>query len=184
MKIEPLAIPGPLLILPERHADARGYFAETFRKDLVEPLTGPVEFVQDNQSRSAKAGTVRGLHFQVAPSPQAKLVHVIRGAVFDVAVDLRKSSPSYGRHVAATLSAENLAVLYVPVGFAHGFCTLEPDTEVVYKASAYYDPAAEKGLLWNDPALNIDWPFEASAVTISDKDRTLPPLSRLGSWFD
>jgi dTDP-4-dehydrorhamnose 3,5-epimerase len=108
---------------------------------------------------------------------------VVRGAIMDVAVDIRKTSPTYGKHVTATLSAKNFAQLYVPIGFAHGFCTLEPDTEVVYKVSNYYDPSTEKGLLWNDPALKIDWPFGAGAVTLSDKDRKYPPLSQLGSWF-
>jgi dTDP-4-dehydrorhamnose 3,5-epimerase len=183
MKFETFDIAGPLLILPEKHADARGFFAEVFRKDVLASKTGPIEFVQDNHSHSSKPGTVRGLHFQVTPTPQAKLVRAVRGAVFDVAVDLRKSSPTYGRHVATTLSAENFAQLYVPIGFAHGFCTLEPNTEVVYKVSAYYDPATEKGLLWNDPALKIAWPHGLSRVTISDKDRNYPPLDQLGAWF-
>jgi dTDP-4-dehydrorhamnose 3,5-epimerase len=183
MKIELFDIAGPLLIRPEKHVDARGFFAEVFRKDVLASKTGPIEFVQENHSRSSKAGTVRGLHFQVAPTPQAKLVRVVRGAILDVAVDLRKSSVSYGRHVATTLSAENFAQLYVPIGFAHGFCTLEPDTEVVYKVSNYYDPSTEKGLLWNDPTLKIAWPVGPSEVTISDKDRNYPPLQQLGAWF-
>ena len=183
MKVETLNIPGPLLIVPEKHSDTRGFFAEIFRKDFLEAKIGPIEFVQDNYSRSSRAGTVRGLHFQVAPAPQAKLVSVVRGAIMDVAVDIRKSSPTYGRHVARTLSAENLAQFYVPIGFAHGFYTLEPDTEVVYKVSNYYDPSTEKGLLWNDSALKIGWPIGIGKVTISDKDRNYPPLSELGDWF-
>jgi dTDP-4-dehydrorhamnose 3,5-epimerase len=183
MKTEVFDIPGPVLFLPIKHSDPRGFFAEVFRKDFLQFKAGAIDFVQDNHSYSAKAGTVRGLHFQVAPTPQAKLVRVVRGAILDVAVDLRKSSPSYGRHVAATLSAKNLAQLFVPIGFAHGFCTLEPDTEVVYKVSSYYDPSTERGLLWNDRALKIAWPVGPSDVTISDKDQNYPPLHRLGAWF-
>jgi dTDP-4-dehydrorhamnose 3,5-epimerase len=183
MKIEVFDIPGPLLIVPKKHADARGFFAEVYRKDALRDEIGPIEFVQDNHSLSSKPGTVRGLHFQVAPTPQAKLVRVVHGAIFDVAVDIRQSSPTYGQHVAATLSAENLAQFYVPIGFAHGFCTLEPNTEVVYKVSGYYDPATEKGLLWNDPALKIAWPHGLSRATISDRDRNYPPLDQLGTWF-
>jgi dTDP-4-dehydrorhamnose 3,5-epimerase len=183
VEVQTFDIFGPLLLLPKKHLDARGFFAEVYRQDVLASKTGPIEFVQDNQSRSSKAGTVRGLHFQVAPTPQAKLVRVVHGAIFDVAVDIRQSSPTYGHHVTATLSVENLAQLYVPIGFAHGFCTLEPNTEVVYKVSSYYDPATEKGLLWNDPALKIEWPLGLSRVTISDKDRNYPPLAQLGTWF-
>jgi dTDP-4-dehydrorhamnose 3,5-epimerase len=183
MKIETFDILGPLLISPTKYSDGRGYFAETFRKDWLESSVGLIDFVQDNQSYSAKIGTVRGLHFQIAPTPQAKLVRVVHGAIVDVAVDLRKSSPTYGLHVATILSAENFAQLYIPVGFAHGFCTLEPDTEVVYKVSNYYDPSTEKGLLWNDPVLKISWPVESADATLSDKDRDYPPLSKLGTWF-
>jgi dTDP-4-dehydrorhamnose 3,5-epimerase len=183
MKTESFDIPGPVLFLPTKHSDGRGFFSEVFRKDFLQFKVGAIEFVQDNHSHSAKAGTVRGLHFQVAPTPQAKLIRVVRGAILDVAVDIRKSSPSYGRHVAARLSAKNFSQLYVPIGFAHGFCTLEPNTEVVYKVSSYYDPSTEKGLLWNDPALNIAWPVGPGQVTISDKDRQYPPLSQLETWF-
>jgi dTDP-4-dehydrorhamnose 3,5-epimerase len=183
MKTDGFNVPGPMLITPKKHLDDRGFFSEIFRKDLFEKSVGPIEFVQENHSRSAKSGTVRGLHFQVAPTAQAKLVRVVRGSIVDVAVDIRKSSPTYGQHVTVTLSAENLAQLYVPTGFAHGFCTLEPGTEVVYKVSSYYDPSTEKGLLWNDPTLKIAWPFPPSGVTISDKDRIYPPLARLGTWF-
>lgn len=183
MKIEIFNIPGPILFIPAKHSDTRGFFSEVFRKDYLESKVGPSEFVQENHSYSSKSSTVRGLHFQVPPTSQAKLIRVIRGAVMDVAVDIRKSSPTYGHHVVTTLSAKNFAQLYVPIGFAHGFCTLEPDTEVVYKASNYYDPSTEKGLLWNDPALKIAWPVGPSDVTISDKDRNYPPLSQLGTWF-
>jgi dTDP-4-dehydrorhamnose 3,5-epimerase len=183
MKIQKFDIPGPVLILPKKHSDERGFFSETFRKNFLQREVGPIEFVQDNHSYSPKSGTVRGFHFQIAPTPQAKLVRVVRGAIMDVAVDIRKSSPSYGDHVSTTLSADNFAQFYVPIGFAHGFCTLEPDTEVVYKVSNYYDSSTEKGLLWNDPALKIAWPVGPSDVTISDKDRNYPPLGQLGAWF-
>jgi dTDP-4-dehydrorhamnose 3,5-epimerase len=183
MKTKSFDIVGPLLILPKRHLDARGFFSEIFRKDFFEKTIGSIEFVQENHSCSERPGTVRGLHFQIAPTPQAKLVRVVHGAIMDVAVDLRNSSPSYGQHVTSTLSAKNFAQLYVPIGFAHGFCTLEPETEVIYKVSNYYDPATEKGLAWNDPALKIAWPVKPSEAAISDKDRGFPPLSKLGTWF-
>ena len=184
MKVTATALKEVLLLDPVVHEDLRGTTYENYNKRSLREAAGiDVEFVQDNHSLSVRAGTVRGLHFQVAPSPQAKLIRVVRGAVFDVAVDLRKSSPSYGRHVATTLSAANMAQMYLPIGFAHGFCTLEPDTEVVYKVSDYYDPAAEKGLLWNDPALNIAWPVEAREASLSEKDKQYPPLSELGAWF-
>jgi len=183
MKTETFNIFGPLLILPRKHSDARGFFSEIFRKDFFEKTIGSIEFIQENHSYSIKSGTVRGLHFQIAPTSQAKLVRVVHGAILDVAVDLRKSSPTYGQHITSTLSTKNFAQLYIPVGFAHGFCTLEPDTEVVYKVSNYYDPSTEKGLAWDDPTLKITWPVKPSEATVSDKDRDYPPLSKLGAWF-
>jgi len=183
MKTETFNIVGPSLILPKKHSDDRGFFSEIFRKDFFEKTIGLIEFIQENHSYSAKSGTVRGLHFQIAPTAQAKLVRVVHGAIMDVAVDLRKSSPTYGQHVTSAISAKNFAQLYIPIGFAHGFCTLEPDTEVVYKVSNYYDPSTEKGLAWNDPALNIAWPIQPSDALLSNKDRDYPPLSKLGTWF-
>ncbi len=184
MKIQKFDISGPLLILPMQYSDERGFFSETFRKDFLEREIGSIDFVQDNHSYSSKTATVRGLHFQVTPNPQAKLVRVVRGGVMDVAVDIRTSSTTYGKHIKAVLSAENFCQLFVPIGFAHGFCTLEPDTEVIYKVSSYYDPATEKGLLWNDPALGIDWPIKANDAILTDKDRNYPHLIELGHWFD
>lgn len=178
--IERFAIKGPALIRPKVHGDERGHFFEAFRQDLFQRDVDPVAaFVQDNQSLSRPAGTVRGLHFQLDPRAQAKLVRVLRGSILDVAVDIRPASPTYGQHVAVTLSAENRAQLYVPTGFAHGFCTLEPDTEVFYKTSDYYSPEHDRGLAWNDPALGIVWPVVEAAATLSDRDRKHPRLADL-----
>lgn len=175
-----LAIDGPLLLSVRRFGDARGVFAETYSRRDFAAVGVAEEFVQDNQSRSVPAGTVRGLHFQTAPEPQAKLVRVLRGRILDVAVDLRPGSPTYGRHIAAELSAENGLMLYIPVGFAHGFATREPDTEVAYKVSGYYTPACDRGLAWDDPELGIDWGLAPGEATLSDKDSRQPRLAALG----
>jgi len=182
MKVERLAIPEVMLIVPPRFGDARGFFSETFNRRFVEAgLDQP--FVQDNQSLSARRGTLRGLHCQIAPSVQGKLVRVVKGAVWDVAVDIRHGSPTYGRHVAAELSAANWRQLWVPGGFLHGFCTLEPDTEVIYKVTADYDPAAERGVAWNDSFLALPWPVSAGDAVLSDKDAGLPALADCDVWF-
>jgi len=171
--IRTTSLPGVLLIQPRVHGDARGYLFESYRQDLLEKQGLP-PFVQDNQSLSSK-GTLRGLHYQL-DRPQAKLVRVIRGAIYDVAVDIRRGSPTFGRWIAETLSADNKLQLFVPVGFAHGFCALEDGTEVLYKCGDYYSGAADqRGVLWSDPGLAISWPFEAPLV--SDKDRILLPLT-------
>ncbi len=175
MEISPLDIPDVKILRPKKHGDARGFFSETWSRASLEAAGIDIDFVQDNQSLSAAKGTVRGLHFQTPPHPQAKLLRVIRGAVFDVAVDLRRGSPSYGRHVSAVISAEEWNQILVPVGFAHGFMTLEPDTEVIYKVSGIYSPANDAGILWNDPDLGIAWPLDVEA-TLSDKDRVQPRL--------
>jgi dTDP-4-dehydrorhamnose 3,5-epimerase len=174
---ERLAIPEVFLFTPSRHADARGAFVETFSKARLDPETGPLDWVQDNQSRSAKAGTLRGLHLQAPPHAQDKLVRVARGAIFDVAVDVRRGSPTYGRHVSATLSEANGAQIFVPKGFAHGFVTLEPETEVLYKVTHAYAPASERGVLWRDPALAIAWPVPARDVTLNARDDAWPLLA-------
>lgn len=177
---ERFAIAGPALIRPKVHGDERGYFFEAFRQDLFERDVAPgITFVQDNQSLSRQLGTIRGLHFQLEPRAQAKLMRVLRGAIFDVAVDIRPASPTFGQHVAVTLSAENKAQLYVPAGFAHGFCTLEPDTEIHYKTTDFYSPEHDRGLAWNDPALAIAWPISTEAAMLSDRDRAHPRLSEL-----
>ena len=174
-----LAIPDLMLIVPKRHGDARGYFSETFRETdyAVAGITGP--FVQDNQAFSQKAGVLRGLHFQIPPKAQAKLVCCTQGAIFDVAVDIRPESETFGKHVSAELSAENGHQFYVPEGFAHGYLTLTDNCLVQYKVSAYYSPEDERGLAWNDPELGINWPLDSKSPTVSEKDSQLPHLSAL-----
>ncbi|MFT0861700.1 dTDP-4-dehydrorhamnose 3,5-epimerase [Ancylobacter sp. G4_0304] len=172
-----LAIPDVVLVEPRRFGDARGYFCETYKKSAFDAFGLDLSFVQDNESLSRVVGVVRGLHFQTPPFAQAKLVRAVRGAIFDVAVDIRKGSSSYGAWVGATLSGENGHQLLVPRGFAHGFCTLEPDTIVAYKVDAPYSQPHDAGILWNDPALAIEWPVAAEAVTLSDKDLALPLLA-------
>ena len=182
MDVTSLAIPEVRLIAPVRHGDERGFFSETYNKRAFAAAGIDVDFVQDNHSLSAETGTVRGLHFQLPPRAQAKLLRVLRGAVFDVAVDLRWGSPTYGRHVSATISAAAWNQIFIPAGFAHGFCTLEPGTEVLYKVNDFYAPEAERGLLWNDPELGIDWPAGAGSV-LSERDRDWPRLRDLSRVF-
>jgi dTDP-4-dehydrorhamnose 3,5-epimerase len=178
-----LALQGPRLLAPARHGDARGFFSETWSRAAFTAIGIDCDFVQDNHSLSRHKSTVRGLHFQTPPFAQAKLVRVARGAILDVAVDIRHGSPTFGQHVAVELSAENWRQLFVPEGFAHGFCTLEADTEVLYKVSAPYAPDHDKGLMWNDPALAIGWPVEAGEAVVSDKDRAHPRLAELELVF-
>ena len=183
MELIDLAIDGLKLIKPHRISDSRGYFAEIWNRPVFVDAGIDVDFVQDNASFSRKKGTVRGLHFQKPPMVQAKLVRVLRGSILDVAVDLRRASPTFGRHVAATLTAAEGDQLYIPAGFAHGFCTLEADTEVAYKISGLYSPEHDSGIAWNDPNLAIDWPLDGLDPTLSDRDRTLPRLAEAGSPF-
>lgn len=183
MQVVALAIPDVKLITPSKHGDARGFFSEVYNRARFREAGIDLDFVQDNHSLSRPAGTLRGLHYQSPPAAQAKLVRVVRGRIWDVAVDLRRGSPSYGRHVAAELSAESWSQLLVPVGFAHGFCTLEPDTEVIYKVTSHYAPEHDHGLRWDDPALGIAWPVAAGSVLLSDKDRALPGWAELDSPF-
>jgi len=175
---------GVKLILPKRFSDARGYFAEVWSDQLFRKEVADVTFVQDNQSGSARKGTLRGLHFQKPPSAQGKLVRVVRGSIFDVAVDIRKGSPTYRRHIAVNLDAVEGAQLWVPAGFLHGFCTLEDKTEVFYKVTSYYSPGDDAGVLWNDEDLGINWPVHADSVVLSEKDRRHPPLRDLPDFFD
>jgi len=183
MNILTTDIPGVLLLEAPRFGDDRGFFSETFRSSWFDDAGPSLEFVQDNHSLSAGVGTVRGLHFQIPPFAQDKLMRVGRGAILDVAVDIRRGSPTYGRHVAAELSAANWRQLLVPRGFAHGFCTLEPDTEVLYKVTDYFAPDHDLGLLWNDPALGIPWPVSSRAAVLSDRDRQHPDLASLPDYF-
>jgi len=183
MELLKTALPGVLVLRPERFADERGFFSETFRHSWMQEAGLPTSWVQDNHSLSAAPGTVRGLHFQVPPRAQDKLVRVTRGSVLDVAVDLRRGSATFGRHVAVTLSAANWQQLLVPQGFAHGFCTLEPETEVLYKVSDYYSPEHDCGLLWSDPALGIEWPVAEEAALVSERDRRHPRLASLPDYF-
>ena len=181
MRIERTALDGVLLLHPKTHGDARGFVSETFKVSALRDAGIADEWVQDNHSFSAQAGTIRGLHFQAPPMAQAKLVRVLRGAILDVALDIRRASATYGQHIAVELSAENFAQLYIPAGFAHGFCTLTDDTEILYKVSAEYAPAQEGGVLWNDPDLAIAWPLR-EAVT-SPRDAQWPVLKDLVSPF-
>ncbi|MGC8468873.1 MAG: dTDP-4-dehydrorhamnose 3,5-epimerase [Acetobacteraceae bacterium] len=183
MTVVRLAIPEVVLLTPPRFADARGHFSETFNAERFRREVADVSFLQDNQSLSRARGTLRGLHLQLPPFAQGKLVRVVRGAVFDVAVDVRAGSPHYGRHVGATLSAENGAQLWIPPGFLHGFCTIEPDTEVLYKVTAAYDRGSERGIVWNDPTLAIPWPVAPEDAVLSDKDAALPRWSEGLAWF-
>ena len=184
MQVEHLNIPDVRLLSPRKHGDRRGFFSETYNRKALAVFGIDIDFVQDNHSYSADKGTVRGLHFQTPPFAQDKLVRVARGAVFDIAVDLRRSSPTYGRHVSAVLTADAWNQILVPIGFAHGFMTLEPDTEVIYKVSNYYAPDHDKGLLWNDPALGINWPISDDEAVFSEKDGKLPRLAELVTPFD
>jgi dTDP-4-dehydrorhamnose 3,5-epimerase len=178
-----LPIPGVLLISARRATDVRGYFTETYRAREFAQLGIRAEFVQDNEAMSVATGTLRGLHFQAPPYAQSKLVRVLSGAIFDVAVDLRRGSPTFGRCAGVRLDAQGGQQLYVPTGFAHGYCTLEPHTVVAYKCDAYYDAASEGGVLFSDPAIGIDWPLSPERLTLSDKDRVLPGLADLESPF-
>lgn len=183
LSIERLEIRDVVRVTPRRFGDNRGFFSETFCDRDLAAAGLPSAFVQDNHSRSEKAGTVRGLHMQAPPHAQHKLVRASRGRILDIAVDIRVGSPTYGRHVTAELSAENWAQLLVPIGFLHGFVTLEPDTEVQYKVSDYYVPEAEGGVLWHDEALGIRWPFDVAAATVSGRDKQMPRFADFKSPF-
>lgn len=183
MIVERLPVPDVLLLSPPRFRDPRGFFSETWNamRFADAGIRGP--FVQDNDAYSAERGVLRGLHLQIGRNAQGKLIRVVRGSIWDVAVDVRRGSPTYGHHVSALLSAENWHQLWVPVGFLHGYVTLEPDTEVIYKVTAPYDKSAERGVVWNDPALGIDWPIPDGQLFLSDKDRVLPRLADCPDWF-
>jgi len=179
MQITPFSIVGPVLIRPKIIGDARGWFIETFKDKWFRENVADAGFIQDNHSFSANMGTVRGLHGQRAPTAQGKLVRCVRGAVFDVAVDIRDGSVTFGQWVGATLTPENAEQMWVPEGFLHGFCTLVPDTEVVYKVTAPYSPENEVGVAFDDPDIGIDWPVTRHDAVLSDRDRVLPGLRAL-----
>ena len=184
LNIRALALAEIKLISSRRVNDRRGHFAETYVRGDFAAAGIPQEFIQDNLSRSRAPGTVRGLHFQIPPFAQAKLVRVLHGRIFDVCVDLRRSSPDYGRHVAVELAADADEQLFVPTGFAHGFCTLEPETEVFYKVDAVYSAEHERGLDWSDPALAISWPVAKGEAILSERDSALPRLQELPGYFE
>lgn len=180
---EDLALPGLKLVTPGKHGDDRGFFSETYNASAWQKAGLSFAFVQDNHSHSRDVGTVRGLHFQTEPFAQDKLIRVLNGLILDVTVDLRRSSPTYGQHVAVELSKKNWRQLFIPKGFAHGFVTLEPDTEIAYKVTNFYSPAHDFGVAWNDPDLAIDWGVAGDQAILSEKDRRLPLFRELGEVF-
>jgi len=183
MEITETRIPDVKLLRPKKFGDHRGFFSETYNCRTLAESGIEIDFVQDNHSLSVEKGTIRGLHFQTPPYAQDKLVRVVRGAILDVAVDLRRESPTYGQWVGAEISAEEWNQILVPVGFAHGICTLEPDTELIYKVSNYYSPDHDKGLRWNDPDLGIEWPISESEAILSEKDRAQPLFKEMTAAF-
>jgi dTDP-4-dehydrorhamnose 3,5-epimerase len=181
--VQTLQIPDVKIVTPKKFGDERGFFSETYsRQGLIEHAID-LTFVQDNQSLSAQVGTLRGLHFQLPPFAQDKLVRVTRGAIYDVAVDIRRQSPTFGQWVGAVISADEWNQILVPIGFAHGFCTIEPDTEVLYKVTAPYAPASERGIAWDDPDLAIDWPLQGGQPVLSGKDGENPTLANSSDLF-
>ena len=184
MQIIETEIPAIKILVPKRFGDNRGFFSEIYSRKLFREHGIDMDFVQDNHSLSAEKGVVRALHWQKAPMAQAKLVRVVRGSILDVAVDIRRSSPTFGRHVSAVLSEENWRQMLIPVGFAHGFATLEPNTEVIYKVSEYYSPAHERGIYWNDPELAINWGIVPNQAVLSPRDQEHPTFHAAKDLFD
>lgn len=184
MRIEDTEIAGVKVITPAKHGDHRGFFSEVYNRRSFEEAGLDLTFVQDNHAFSAEVGTIRGLHFQSPPFAQDKLVRVTRGRALDVVVDLRRSSKTFGRHFGIELSAENWRQLLIPIGFAHGYCTLEPDTELLYKVTNFYSAANDLGLAFDDPALAIDWGIDLARARLSEKDRRQPRLADLPFVFD
>jgi dTDP-4-dehydrorhamnose 3,5-epimerase len=183
LKVECLAIPDVKLVTPARFGDDRGFFSETYNAQRFKDAGIDADFVQDNHSLSAQRGTVRGLHFQAPPFAQSKLVRVLRGTILDVAVDVRKGSPTYGKWVSAELSAKNGVQIFVPRGFLHGFVTLEPDTEIAYKVDNYYSRECDGAVQWNDPALGIDWGIPANEAVLSEKDAAAQSFAEFETPF-
>lgn len=182
--VQPTAIPDVKVVSTTWHGDERGSFSETYQRDRFVQAGIGVSFIQDNHVGSRRAGTLRGLHFQVPPAAQSKLIRVVRGAIFDVAVDIRPNSPTYGKWVGEVLSAENRRQYFIPAGFAHGYLTLEDDSEVIYKVDAPYAPVQERGLLWNDPAIGIEWPSLLAAPLLAPRDAALPRLADIAPIED
>lgn len=182
MKITPLLLEGAVILEPKVHSDHRGFFMESYNGQLFKEKGIDLKFVQDNHSLSAEPNVIRGLHYQLNPKAQAKLVRVISGAIYDVIVDIRKKSPTFGQWVGVILSEHNKRQLLVPKGFAHGFCTLVPNTQVMYKVDEYYSPEHDRGIIWNDPVLNIDWP--TNKPILSDKDQAHPTLAKAEYNFE
>jgi dTDP-4-dehydrorhamnose 3,5-epimerase len=183
VKVEALRIPDVKLITPQRFIDPRGFFSETWNQVRFADAGIPGPFIQDNHAVSTEAGVLRGLHCQIGPNAQGKLIRCARGAIYDVAVDVRQGSPTYGKHVGVEISASNWTQIWVPVGFLHAYCTLTAETEVIYKVTGAYDKPAERGVIWNDPDLNIDWPISPDKVILSEKDKLLPRLRDLPALF-
>jgi dTDP-4-dehydrorhamnose 3,5-epimerase len=183
LNIETLVFPDVLLVTPRRFEDPRGFFSETWNAARYTEAGIPGPFVQDNHAVSNTKGVVRGLHCQIGPNAQGKLVRVVRGAIWDVAVDIRRDSHTYGKHAGTVLSAENWHQLWVPVGFLHGYCTLTEETEVIYKVTAPWDPRAERGVIWNDLDLGVAWPIKEADAILSEKDQILPKLKDCDAWF-
>jgi dTDP-4-dehydrorhamnose 3,5-epimerase len=183
VKVESLAIEDVKLITPVRYNDNRGFFSETWKQGTFAEAGIPGPFLQDNHAASSGVGVLRGLHCQIGPNAQGKLVRCIKGAIYDVAVDVRQGSPTFGRYVGAEISAENWTQIWVPVGFLHAYCTLTVETEVIYKVTGAYDKAAERGVIWDDPDIGIDWPMPMEQVILSDKDTVLPRLRDLPPLF-
>jgi dTDP-4-dehydrorhamnose 3,5-epimerase len=183
MQIEGLGIKDLLVIVPMKRIDHRGFFSEIYRSEALRSHGVTADFVQENHVYSAERGVLRGLHFQIPPHAQGKLVRCIRGAILDVAVDIRKQSPTYGHHVTLELSAANWKQFWLPPGFAHGYITLEPDCEVIYKVTDYWAPDSERSILWNDPSLDIDWRRSPADIIVADKDRSSPRLADVDPVF-
>lgn len=183
MDVQATAIPDVKVLRPKKFGDERGFFSETYSRFTLAEHGLHYQFLQDNHASSAQPWVVRGLHYQVPPFAQDKLVRVTRGAILDVAVDIRRSSPTFGRHVAVRISAAEWNQILVPIGFAHGYCTLEPNTEVIYKVTNRYAPDHERGILWNDAALGIAWPVGADQAVLSGKDKVNPPLAKAAYLF-
>ena len=184
MKLIPTRLADVIEIQPVRHGDDRGWFSELYRRDVLEAAGLDIDFVQDNESFSATPGTLRGIHYQLDPFVQVKLVRVIRGSVVDVAVDLRRSSPTFGEHAMVTLTAEAGNQVLVPAGFGHGFCTLEPNTQVGYKVTAQYSPESERSVRWDDPTIAVHWALDGEGPTLSDRDAAAPLLADQPDLFD